>query len=415
MRRAALLLLATPLLAAHAPVPGSAPAAAAPLPAPVPAKAFTLPCGLQVQLLEDHDLPLVRAELSLALDPPATEARPWVRDLGFSLLRRGGSGHRGRAEFDRALDTLGVDIRQEVQPTWARWSLLARSRDQDLALGLLADLVLRPAFDGTALEAERGRVFDLLSRTGPLARTEQEFRAALLGIALPSEQDLGALTLADLGRWHRSTFRPDRARLVLHGDLDLAQARQLATLALGTWTADPAQPAAPPAAAAPPATFVIARDGAPTEVRAGLGILTLEASPLLPWLRMRLAAQGVELLSEGGLLVARLRGPASFRDLQGRLEAALKGLEAGPDAQDLARLATERVVLERLRPLHPAVWARDLALDAPVPGTERGRALASGWTRAKAWLWIGTPSALAAPGQGAPAQSATPKRDARSR
>ncbi len=372
------------------------------------ARSFTLPCGLRVQLLEDHERPMVRFELRVELDPPSAEAMPPLRDLGFTLLRTGGSGHRSRQEFERALDGLGLELRQEREALSIHWSLLARSRDQDLAMGLLADLVLRPAFDGTALELERGRYYDRLHQATPLAQAEESFRLAQMGVAAPTEQALGALTTADFGAWHRRTLRPERATLVLYGDLDLAQARQLATLNLGTWSADPAVPAAAPL---PPTTAPIAvpLTGAPTEVRAALGPVSADAILLLPWAQARLAAQGVELQWPGNLLSARLRGGVgdSAKTLQATLVAALSTLSAGPAESDLAHLRMEELIQARLRPLHPANWVEELASHPALPPLDKAAEWAKRWSSPKAFLWIGDPAAYL--------QGATPKREAKSK
>jgi hypothetical protein len=370
---------------------------------PAPPRAFRLPNGLQVQLLEDHERPLVRAELRVALEP----ADP-LRELGLALLRHGGSGHRSGAEFDRAVDTLGLDLRQSDEASAVRWSLLARSRDQDLALGLLADLVLRPAFDGAELEAERGRAFDRLTQAAPLAQAEAAFRRAALGLPTPTEESLGKLTTADFGAWHRRALRPERAVLVLVGDLDGAQARQLASLSFGTWSAD--QAAAPPAPVVPPKEpLLVSLTGAPTEVRAALSPLDPNASALVPWARQRLAPAGIDLEDSAGLLAARLQGAVGdkARDLQPRLLAALASLAGGPSEAELASLQADLQARARLLPLHPAERARALAAQGSLPGQAAAKDLAARWSKPSVFLWTGDPAAFA--------QSATPKREARSK
>lgn len=188
----------------------------APLQAEVKPQPFVLPNGLKVLLLESHEHPLVRARMHVVLGPDDRPAA--CSDLPerlLALLERADRGGRKSWEWDRELASQGIQLRPVATATGLDWSLLARSRDQDRAMGLLGDLLLRPLPDAAAWKAACG---------------------------LSGDQVQAHL---------RRILRPERAILVLHGDLDLEQAKRLVLLSLGSWAASPAPMPAPPSAPTP--------------------------------------------------------------------------------------------------------------------------------------------------------------------
>ena len=378
---------------------------------------FTLPNGMKVALFEDHSLPLLRGELRLALPPPAEDAQAWLRPLGFRMLEAGGSGSRSAAAFAQAADAIGLDLRLTQAPDAAEWTFAARSQDQETALALLADRLARPGFDPLALEPARSQAWNELANADTLAGARLRFARSLLGWPEPDEQILGAVDPALLSDWHRRLFLPQRATLVLWGDLDLAQARQLAMLALGAWT-DQAPPKAP--TTAPRGTehgpFLASLPGEAPSVSLGLvadGTDAAARRALREWAVAQLRAGGlaVEDADEGEALVVSASAPlgVSIETLRARLAAALDALPGAFTARDFAAIQVQTANRARLRGLHPGALVADAARD---PGA------AMDFTTAQAALtrWFGIPNrrlfASGDPGalQGLQAPTVTPKR-----
>ena len=172
---------------------------------------FTLPNGLTLVLLESHEHPLVRARLYLpleAVDKPAV--CPDLPDQFLLLLDHAGRAGQKAGEGELELEERGIQVRGSVAAEGYCWQIVARSRDQDQALGFLGDLLFRPIFDPQTWPRPGGLSWE-----------------------------------AALAFYHR-VFRPDHAILVLHGDLGLEQAKQLVLLSLGTWSSRPEPPSATP-------------------------------------------------------------------------------------------------------------------------------------------------------------------------
>ena len=226
--------------------------------AQAPARHFTLPDGLRLSLREDPARALFRVHLRVALHPgdipPGQEG---LLQLALRMMDRGQAGHLGPTAFDRLLDEGGIQLTRRLSARAITWELVCRNRDQDRALGLLADRILRPVLDPEALETERLACWQ--AETQALA-TPQGALARALRVGeppAPTELGLGRLSFTDLETFLGRIMRPDRAVLALEGDLGLEQAKALVLLSFGTWTAPPATPqttpSAPPGAGSTPA------------------------------------------------------------------------------------------------------------------------------------------------------------------
>lgn len=389
-----------------------------PLSAQVPTRTFTLPDGLRVVLREDQGRLLFRARLRLALRPgDLPPGREGLADLTLRMLDRGEAGHLGAAAFDRALDDGGIRLEHSLSADGLTWDLVSRSRDQDRALGLLADRLLRPVLDPSALEPERLACWR--DQEAALAAPEARLRAALGLAGLPpaTEQSLGQLTFADLETFLRRVFRPDRALLVLEGDLSLEQAKALVLLSLGTWTGEASPPDPPiPAAPAPGVTARIAEPGAALRAEAAapppgdldpalrdLAALLLRTDPTLAGLLAPETADGTLRFT---LRASAPGADAALAGLRGRLAARVK---RGCTGADLDRAKAAWAEAQRVLALHPeALLARDLreaegraarpeAVAAATPSA-LGAALARWLDPARMrWAVVGDSKALATP------------------
>jgi zinc protease len=218
--------------------PAATPVAAAPAPALQP---FVLPNGLKVTVLENHRQPVVSMALSLpagtAYDP-ASQAG--TADLLASLLTRG-AGSRDADSVAAAIEQVGGSLSAAVDPDFLTLTADALSEHIDVAMGLLADAVLRPHLDPQEVDKVRAQAVASVqadnAQSGNLA--SRIFLAALYG-SHPYAIRSTPLTLNNVGRrdleaFRLARFRPSAAQLVIAGDITLADARKLVTDAFGDW------------------------------------------------------------------------------------------------------------------------------------------------------------------------------------
>jgi len=236
------------------PKPGPRPALSLPVPA-----AFRLPNGLQVIYLSRPGLPIVSAALVVRSGTEVNPAdRPGLADFTAAMLTQGTATRSAlqiaddAAQFGTTLSsTSSIDISQVTTS--------ALTQNFPSALGLLADVVLHPAFPAEELERRRK------SRTAALAEQRAEpatiartaSYAALYGekhpyahLELGTEAAIAATTRDDLERFWKRNYVANNAALIVAGDVTAATLRPLVARLFGGWAAG--HPAIAPAAVPQP-------------------------------------------------------------------------------------------------------------------------------------------------------------------
>jgi predicted Zn-dependent peptidase len=213
----------------------------------------TLSNGLQVLILEKHQVPLAQINLVVkagsAMDP---DDRPGLASMTAAMLDEG-AGNRTALEFADAIAFLGADISVAAEQHRITAALHTPVTRLDSALALLADVTLRPTFASAELERLRTDRLTALAQQHDEARAVAQvlFMHTVYGDAHPygrrtsgTEASLKALTPDDLRRFHSSYFRPTNAALIVVGDVTPAQVMPKLEAAFGKWSGAGAAPAA---------------------------------------------------------------------------------------------------------------------------------------------------------------------------
>ena len=338
---------------------------------------FKLPTGLTCILLENHERPLIRMELKVRVDA-AFDLQVRNGSAGFlaRLLEGSGVGSLSRTDFNRAADDLGLVMGFEGRREAFQWSLLTDSRAQEQAMEFLANEVFRPVLDSPTVEAQRQALIKKHAATplreGAIARflwDIQDPRAMLV----PGGSGLDRLELQEILDLYRGLIRPERALLVLYGDLSLAQARELTLLHFGVWGPSPVKPSAQaaPAVVSGPRFAALLEGAASAELWAG----AIRKGPGRPEVEalLRVLLEGIALTPFDGLDLAvtlQPEGPmilkATGRDeakatLVPGLKVALDLLRSqGFSEGDLERAKVRWRAREAARPLHPDSLVRQV-------------------------------------------------------
>ena len=216
---------------------------------------FTLPNGMHVILVPDHEIPLVSFRMRFAggsVEDPA--GKEGTAALLASLLSKG-AGDRDAAQFADDVEFAGGTFSAGAAVRWTSVSCEFLKGDVDLALEILGDVALRPRLDAAEFAKERGLALDSIT-------SEREEPQAVIGryattwffgqhaFGRPSsgdENSVAALTLDDVRAAAKRQLAPQRAWLAVAGDIDPADLRKRIEARFGAWKSDSA-PAAPVAA-----------------------------------------------------------------------------------------------------------------------------------------------------------------------
>lgn len=232
------------------PVPG----AQRPLVVPAIAE-MRLANGVRLLVVPRPGVPLVTASLHVRAgrehDPLTL---PGLAAMTAQLLtkgaRRGGRDVNATA-LARQAEALGGAL--DVGSGWrsANLAMTVTTPKLPAALALMSDVLRSPLLRGDELERLRMQTLDVLKLTlanpgdvSGLASRRWFWGASVYGgSATPAS--LQRLTLAAARAHHTAYFQPERALLVLAGDVDASQGQRWAEAALGAWRAAPAVAAAP--------------------------------------------------------------------------------------------------------------------------------------------------------------------------
>jgi predicted Zn-dependent peptidase len=242
-----------------------------------------LQSGLQVLSVQVAGRPLVSASLVLrtgAGDEPRELAGATI--LSARAMTEGTERYPG-VELTEAAERLGSTLHAEA--TWDAFvaAVEVAAPRLEAALELLAELVERPTFppdDVARLRDER--LNDLLQvKADPRRRVEQAFAATIYKLESPYSRPAGGddesvprLSAEALRSVHESVLAPDRAALVVGGDLTGLDVPQLAerifgSLGAGRRSAAVSAPAATSAVERPIVRFYHRPGSVQTEVRIG--------------------------------------------------------------------------------------------------------------------------------------------------
>lgn len=219
-------------------------------------RVLTLKNGALVQLVENHDVPLVAFHARLrggALGDP--QGKEGLASLTAELLQRG-AGKRDARQFAEAVDSVGGALSASSGLESLNVQGQFMSRDTALMVELLADMLLRPRFEQAELDKTRERMVSELAAAkdgDPRMLVGTYFHAFHFG-AHPygrppegSETSLAKLQREDVQAYVRAHLGGDRLILSVVGDFDAKQLAAKLEAALGGWAR-----AASPVPVAPP-------------------------------------------------------------------------------------------------------------------------------------------------------------------
>jgi len=361
------------------------PAAPRPLAIAAPVEK-ALPNGLRVIVAPREGVPLVTAMLVVLsgseLDPPPLSG---LASMTAGLLTQGTRRHTG-PEIAAAAEALGGSLDSGASWSQSLVAITVTTPRLGAALGLVAEVAREPTFAPAELDRLRNQTLDALKVSYADPGAMAGLTAARLAYgsgawghpASGTPASLPRIRHSDLVALHRATFRPDRAVLILTGDIGLERALALASTHFGSWTAPagvaPPKPPAAPTLAGGPAVAVV---DMPAAGQAGVVL----ALPLPPRQGAERAAADVLDSVLGGGYSSRLS--QEIRIKRGLSYAVQSRIEArGPSGLFQAALQTKNESAAEVVSLLQAEL--DRTMQAPVPAEElasRKLSLIGGFSR----------------------------------
>lgn len=195
---------------------------------PPKATRTTLSNGMQLLLLEDHQLPLVnltaRIKTGAIYDPPT---KAGLAEIAGEVLRTGGTPSMTGDQIDEQLESMAASIESGMGTDYGWVSASALKGNFARTLQLLADLMMHPAYPEDKIELARIQLRSAISRRNdqPAQIATREFAKLIYGAESvyarePEYATVNAVSREDLVAFHRRFYGPGQTIVALWGDFE---------------------------------------------------------------------------------------------------------------------------------------------------------------------------------------------------
>jgi zinc protease len=208
------------------------------------AASFTLPNGMKVSLLEDHDLPLVSGIALVGtgrlLDPPQ---RIGLAQLAGVVMRTGGTTVKTGEQIDTLLESTAANMQSAIGDSVGTVSFSGMKENTPATLQLFKEMLTQPGFrqDKISLAKTqlRAAVAHRNDNAGIVAR--REFAGLVYGKDTPfgwAEEyaTIDRVSRNDLRAFHRRYFFPANVMLGVWGDFNTAEMKASIEELFADWT-----------------------------------------------------------------------------------------------------------------------------------------------------------------------------------
>lgn len=199
---------------------------------------FSLKNGLKVMVVENHKLPRVSIQLTLDNPPVLEGEKAGVQSLAGSLMGNG-SKSISKDDFNEEVDFLGARLNFGATSAFAS----SLSKYFPRILELMADAALNPNFTQEEFEKEKAKLITgLKTQENDVSAIASRVQSALAyGKNHPrgeftTEQTVNNVSLIDVENFYRDYFVPANAYLVVIGDIEFDQVKELVTKNFTPWT-----------------------------------------------------------------------------------------------------------------------------------------------------------------------------------
>jgi predicted Zn-dependent peptidase len=214
-------------------------------------ESVTLPNGMRLLLLENHELPLVSGTVLVrtgsAFDPPE---KIGLAAIAAKVMLEGGTTDRPGDDLVRRFQDLGAELDGSVRENMLSISFVGLKENADAVLDALKDGLTAPEFPQERIDLAKTRArYTIAHRNDDgAAILQREFSAAIFGKNSPygapvEYDDLDRINRGDLVGFYQRYFFPRNLILSMEGDFDAARMKARIEALFDDW--QPEQPAVP--------------------------------------------------------------------------------------------------------------------------------------------------------------------------
>jgi zinc protease len=229
----------------------------------------TLPNGIRLYLLENHNIPLVRG-LALVRTGNLFDPRDKIglATMTGMVLRTGGTASRTGDQLDEQLENIAASVETSIGESMGTVSFSCLTDNTDEVLATVRDVMTNPAFRQEKIDLAKNELRSGIARRNDDAQAiaSREFTSLLYGKDTPYGWDMQYATVdniqrADLQQFYSRYFFPGNIMFAVQGDFSApAMQAKLEKLFAGWNVKQPAVPAFPQVTAqTTPGTYLVTK------------------------------------------------------------------------------------------------------------------------------------------------------------
>ncbi|MBW4657136.1 MAG: insulinase family protein [Drouetiella hepatica Uher 2000/2452] len=204
---------------------------------------FTLSNGIQVFLLEDHDLPLVGGSAMVRTgDRLEPSDKTGLAGIVGNVMRSGGTRDHSAEALNLILEQRAASIETGIDTTSGTASFTTLSEDLEAVFGLFAEVLRQPAFPQEKIDLAKTQIQGAIARRNddPEGIAGREFQKLIYGAESPYARTIEYATLDKISRndvmsFYQQSFQPSNILLGIVGDFDSVRMRSLIKAELEDW------------------------------------------------------------------------------------------------------------------------------------------------------------------------------------
>jgi zinc protease len=213
---------------------------------------FTLPNGMKLYLLEDHELPVVDGTALIRtgnLFDPAEKVG--LASITGMVIRSGGTRTKSGDQLDEELENIAASVESRIDETSGTVSFSALKENTDEVLAAFHDVLTEPEFRQDKVDLAKSQIRAGIARRNDDAHgvAQREFARMVYGPNTPYGWQIEYATIdrvsrGDLAAFYKRYFFPANVMLAVWGDFRSAEMKaRLETLFDGWRVTQPAVPA----------------------------------------------------------------------------------------------------------------------------------------------------------------------------
>jgi zinc protease len=213
---------------------------------------YTLPNGMKLYLLEDHELPIVSGTVRVRtgnLFDPADKVG--LASITGTVMRSGGTKDKTGDQLDELLENMAASVESDIGETSGAVSFSALKDNSGEVLAVFKDVLTQPEFRQDKIDLAKSEMRSGIARRNDDANgvAEREFTDIVYGKDTPYGWDveyatLDRITRADVVAFYQRYFFPANMLLAVWGDFSTAEMQVKLTQLFGGWNYE--QPKVPP-------------------------------------------------------------------------------------------------------------------------------------------------------------------------